>query len=224
MARKRKVGNLMGLAVLATLAGRPMHRYEIAATIKERGKDRDMAIKWGSLYTVVDNLAKHGFLEVVGSERDGARPERVIYQITDAGRTEMLDWTKELIATPETEPDRFVAGLSVMSAVPPDDVVELLGRRLTALEAETTATRDGLAAALDSAVPRLFLVEVDYELAMLEAEAGWVRALRDSIVDGSYPDVDLWRRWHSTGAPVAEVVAQVEARMKGEAPSTPATD
>ncbi len=84
MAAKRKVDNLMALAVLATVVQRPMHRYEIASLMRARGKDQDMDVKWGSLYTVVQNLAKHGFLEVVGTSRQGARPERTVYQITEA--------------------------------------------------------------------------------------------------------------------------------------------
>ena len=55
MAQKRKVANLMALAVLATIVQRPMHRYEMASVMRARGKDRDMDIKWGSLYTVVQN-------------------------------------------------------------------------------------------------------------------------------------------------------------------------
>ncbi|WP_280448033.1 PadR family transcriptional regulator [Nocardia cyriacigeorgica] len=97
MATKRKVGNLLALAVLSVIIERPMHRYEIASTLRDRGKDRDMDIKWGSLYTVVQNMAKAGFLEVVGCEREGARPERVIYRITDAGRAALIDWTRVLI-------------------------------------------------------------------------------------------------------------------------------
>ena len=42
----RKVSNLLGLAVLAVLAERPMHRYEMASVIRSRGKDRQLAVKW----------------------------------------------------------------------------------------------------------------------------------------------------------------------------------
>ena len=59
MAKKRKVANLMALAVLATVVQRPMHRYEMASLMRARGKDRDMDIKWGSLYTVVASLEKN---------------------------------------------------------------------------------------------------------------------------------------------------------------------
>ncbi len=82
----RKVSNMLGLAVLATVVERPMHPYEMATVIRERGKDQDMTLKWGSLYTVVQNLHRHGFIEVVESARHGGRPERTVYRITDAGR------------------------------------------------------------------------------------------------------------------------------------------
>ena len=126
MAAKRKVDNLMALAVLSTVIQRPMHRYEIASLMRARGKDQDMDVKWGSLYTVVQNLAKHGFLEVVGTSRQGARPERTVYQITEAGRQEMLDWTRELLSAPEPEHPKFAAGLSVQMILSPEEVIALL--------------------------------------------------------------------------------------------------
>lgn len=196
MAKKRKVGNLVALAVLSVMTEGPMHRYEIAATLRARGKDRDMEIKWGSLYTVVQNLAKAGFLAVVGTERDGARPERVIYQITDAGRAEMVDWTRELIAEPEPEQGRFVAGLSILAALPPDEVAELLGRRQAALAEQITDVRAELDR-LDGTLPRLFLIESYYGLAMLEAEAAWTASTRQELVAGNFPGQNEWRDWHN---------------------------
>ncbi|WP_280272118.1 PadR family transcriptional regulator [Nocardia wallacei] len=209
MAKKRKVGNLLALAVLAVLFERPMHRYEIAATLKQRGKERDMDIKWGSLYTVVQNLEKHGFLEVVGSERDGARPERIIYRITEAGRAELDDWTRELVATPEPEHHRFVAGLSILGLLPPDDVIALLSERLRRLETIIAGERESIAAQR-AVIPRLFIVESEFQLAMLEAEARWAAALRDELTAGVFPDMDLWRRMHAEGVEPAEIVEMVE--------------
>ena len=91
VAKRRTVGNLLGLAVLSTVIVAPMHPYEIAATLRERGKEDDMAIKIGSLYTVVRNLQKAGFIEVADTSRAGARPERTVYRITRAGVAEL--WT-----------------------------------------------------------------------------------------------------------------------------------
>ncbi len=39
MAGRRKVGHLLGLAVLATVIERPMHPYEMATLIRDRGED-----------------------------------------------------------------------------------------------------------------------------------------------------------------------------------------
>ncbi|MEU1997365.1 PadR family transcriptional regulator [Nocardia gamkensis] len=210
--KKRKVDNLLALAVLSVIIERPMHRYEIAQTLRDRGKDHDMAIKWGSLYTVVQNMAKVGFLEVVGSERAGARPERVIYRITDAGRAEMADWTRELLSTPEPEHHRFVAGLSILAVLPPAEVVELLGTRLEALERTIGTVRRELGE-LAGALPRLFVIESEFGLAMLEAEAAWTRSLRDELAEGTFPGLAQWREWHERGALPSEVTELVERGM-----------
>ncbi|MFI7444682.1 PadR family transcriptional regulator [Nonomuraea indica] len=198
MAERRKVGNLLALAVLAALVEKSMHPYEMATFLKARGKDEDMPIKWGSLYTVVANLAKHGLVEAVESGRQGGRPERTVYRVTEAGRAELADWTRELVATPEREYPRFKAGLSVLGGLGPDEAAELLRRRLEALERGLAEQR----AALDAqraAVPRLFLLESEYELTMREAEAGWTRRLLADLTGGSFPDLDEWRRFHESG-------------------------
>jgi DNA-binding PadR family transcriptional regulator len=202
MAEKRKVANLMGLAVLATVVQRPMHRYEMASVMRARGKDRDMDIKWGSLYTVVANLEKHGFLEAIYVTRQGARPERTVYQITDAGRAELVAWTRDLIAEPEAEHTRFVAGLSVMAVLDPRDVVDLLRRRLQRL----TESIDTLQAEVQEAadVPRLFLIEDEYRIAMTRAEAEWTRSLINELSAGTFPHLDAWKRFHETGQMPAE--------------------
>jgi DNA-binding PadR family transcriptional regulator len=202
MAEKRKVANLMALAVLATVVQRPMHRYEMASVMRTRGKDRDMNIKWGSLYTVVANLEKNGFLEAIDVTRQGARPERTVYQITDAGRDELVAWTRELIAEPEPEHTRFVAGLSVMAVLPPRDVVELLRRRLQRLTESIDALRAAVQQAAD--VPRLFLIEDEYRIAMTRAEADWTRSLLDELSAGTFPHLDAWQRFHETGQMPAE--------------------
>lgn len=192
----RKVRNLLGLAVLATVAERPMHPYEIATVIRERGKDRDMGLKWGSLYTVVGNLHRHGFIEVAENARHGARPERTVYRITDDGRRELQDWVRELIAVPVHEPPRFEAGLSVWAALDPDEVTVLLRQRLARLDEENSAQR----AALEEhrrEVPRMFLVEAEYDLALREADAEFTRALLDELARDTFPDLEQWRAWHS---------------------------
>jgi DNA-binding PadR family transcriptional regulator len=196
--KRRKVGNLLGLAVLSVVFERPMHPYEMAAVLKQRGKDADMPIKWGSLYTVVANLEKHGFVEAVESVRDGGRPERTVYRITPAGRAEFEDWVRELVGTVEPEPPRFRAGLSMMGVLGPDQTITLLRQRIGQLDDRVEAQRATLDQ-LRPLMPRLFLVEVEYNLAMTEAEARWARTFLDELTSGALPGIDAWRRFYQTG-------------------------
>jgi DNA-binding PadR family transcriptional regulator len=209
VAQRRKVGNMLALAVLATVAARPMHPYEMASLLRARGKERDMPIKWGSLYTVVRNLERHGFLAVVESSRQGGRPERTVYRITDAGRHELQDWVRELLSTPEREQPRFEAGLSVWAVLDPDEVVGLLRRRLEQLDRDVAQEREALAQH-GREVPRLFLVEAEYDLALRAAEAAWTRGLLDDLTSGAFPGLDQWREWHATGAIPPEIADLAE--------------
>jgi DNA-binding PadR family transcriptional regulator len=208
MAKRRKVGNLMALALLSVLMHRPMHPYEMAGALRGWGRDRDMSVKWGSLYSVVQRMADHGFIEEAGTFREGNRPERTIYRITDAGRDELVDWARELLGTPEPEPSRFRAGLSVMVALPPDEVTGLLRNRLNALQAQAAALRDTIETHHD--VPRLFLIEEEHDLAMTEAETVWVRGLLDEVTSGTFPGLGQWRDFHDGAVLPDELIDQAE--------------
>ncbi|MFI5929184.1 PadR family transcriptional regulator [Micromonospora sp. NPDC051543] len=198
MPKRRKVGNLLALAVLSALVQRPMHPYEMAGTLRAWGKDQDMEFKWGSFYTVIRNLDKHQLIAAVESVREGRRPERTVYRITDAGRAELVDWARELVGTPMAEHPRFRAGLSVLAALHPDEATDLLRQRLDRLDDALRRDRETLAAHLRD-VPRLFLVENEYDLAIRDAEATWLRALLAELTSGSYPGLDFWRAFHETG-------------------------
>ncbi|MCI0685888.1 MAG: PadR family transcriptional regulator [Sporichthyaceae bacterium] len=198
MAKRRKVNNLLALAVLSSLFERPMHPYEMVSVLKERGKDQSMKINWGSLYTVVQNLEKHGFIEATSTTRQGRRPERTVYELTEAGRDELLDWMRELVGVPDREYPKFEAALSVLGVLGPDEAIDLLQQRLRHLDRLITAecaTLDHLSQEL----PRLFLIEAEYALDMRRAEATWVRALLADLADGSLPGVAEWRHYHETG-------------------------
>jgi DNA-binding PadR family transcriptional regulator len=196
MAKRRKVGNLLALAVLATLVERPMHPYELATLLRERGKDESIKIQWGSLYTVVQNLEKHGFVEAAGTARSGRRPERTVYAITKAGRAELDDWLRDLVGAPAPEFTAFEAALSVLGVLPPAEVIALLVKRADTIEAQVATRRAQVRDAMKT-VPRLFLVEIEYKLAIAQAEAAWVRSLVTELTEGTMPGMQIWHEFHA---------------------------
>jgi DNA-binding PadR family transcriptional regulator len=219
MAKRRKVSNLLALSLLTLLMQQPMYPYEMAATLRERGKDQSIKINWGSLYTVVQNLEKYGFIEAVEVAREGRQPERTTYQITESGRAELRDWLRELIGEPEREYTRFEAGLGEVGILSPDEVIGLLRDRLDALVASNVGHQADLEE-LGAQLPRLFLVESEYHQALRRAEEDWVRGMLNELTDGSFPGIGAWRQFHETGQVPEELLVPADQEREGG----PATD
>ncbi|MGY0063318.1 PadR family transcriptional regulator [Streptomyces sp. LZ34] len=211
-AKRRKLGNPLALAVLALLSERPMHPYEIAQVLRRRGKEHSIKINYGSLYTVVQNLEKHGFVEVAGTQRHGLRPERTVYGLTEDGRRELHDWLAELVSVPAREYPLFSAALSLILVLPVDEADELLRQRAETLEAQAEAL-DGTLDALVKNLPRVFLLETEYQLHMIRAEMEWVRSMRAELAAGDLSGAAAWRALSQTGEMPAEWV-EIEERTK----------
>jgi DNA-binding PadR family transcriptional regulator len=211
MAKRRKVSNLLALSLLTLLTQRPMYPYEMASMLRERGKDNAIKVNWGSFYTVVQNLEKYGFIEAVEVVREGRQPERTTYQITDAGRAELMDWLRELLSVPEREHSSFEAALGESAVLPPDELIGLLQQRLATLE-EANGRIQAELATLVAQLPRLFLIESEYYLAQRQAEEEWVRGLLKEFTSGAFPGLEAWRHFHATG----EVPDDVQALLEQE--------
>jgi DNA-binding PadR family transcriptional regulator len=196
--KRRKLSNPLALAVMVVLTQKAMHPYEIAQTLRRQGKDATTKINYGSLYTVVQNLEKHGFVEVKDVERQGNRPERTLYGITDAGQQEMVEWLSDLIAVPAREYPIFETALSLMGVVHPDEVARLLDERLASLEVQAASSRGALDKLYET-LPRVFLVEVEYQLHMVEAQAQWIRGFLKEVRSGELGGIEGWRSFHETG-------------------------
>jgi DNA-binding PadR family transcriptional regulator len=216
--RRRSTSNPLALAVLACLRERPMHPYEMATTMRERGKEQSIKLNYGSLYTVVDSLAKHGLIEAMEARREGRRPERTVYRLTEAGQARLDTWMSQLIAEPVKEYPQFEAALSLLPVLHPDTVGELLQTRIRILEQEIARERTLLETAHKAGLPRLLLIEGEYHLALRETELSWVRQLAGDLQAGTLEGQDGWRRVHETGEPPAwnmDTAALEELREAG---------
>jgi hypothetical protein len=127
---------------------------------------------------------------------------------------EVRDWLHELLSVPEDEHGGFVAALSEGGILPPHEVTELLTKRLATLDM-LNAEHEADLALWSERLPRILLVESEYQLAMRKAEASWVRALLAEITEGTISGMDSWRQIHETGEMPAEMKELDELAMRG---------
>ena len=197
----RRVRNLLALAVLSYLSRGPMHPYELGRTLRENDDGRSIKFNHGSLYMVVGQLEKAGFVAAQETSRAGQRPERTVYAITEAGRQELHEWLRELVEEPQHEYPSFVAALSLIGALPPDEAVELLRRRLERLARQRAEIRELIDRTVAGGVHPMFLVEEEYRIALLDADAAFVEGLVERITDPQDGWGPLWARFHTEESP-----------------------
>jgi DNA-binding PadR family transcriptional regulator len=195
--RPERPQSLLALAVLALLFERPMHPYEMAATMRERHKEESIKLRYGSLYTVVDGLQRDGLIEQQETSRDGRRPERTIYTITAAGSAELIAWMQDLLRRPVKEYPQFMAALSLLPVLPPAIVEALLLERLKHLDLAIRTRRGAVEGVLQRGLPPLFLIESEYEIALIEAERGFVKRLAARIAMDPAELAPMWPELHN---------------------------
>src|ERR1700758_3861337 len=107
----------LALAVMNLLMEHPMHPYEMKAKMKERRHDQVIKLRGGSIYDTVERLEQGGFIQAQETSREGRRPEKTVYAITENGREEILAWLRELLAEPVNEYPQFGAALAFFAGL-----------------------------------------------------------------------------------------------------------
>jgi DNA-binding PadR family transcriptional regulator len=174
----------LALAVLALLNEAPMHPYQMQVLIKERGKDEVINVRQrAGLYQTIDRLLRDGLIRVQETTRAENRPERTVYALTEVGETTMRGWVRAMLATPEQEFPDFPAALAHIPVLTPEDTERQLAAREAALSGkiEQIDRQFRLACAF---LPRLFLLETEYQRAVLETELAWVRGVLGDLRAG----------------------------------------
>ncbi|MDQ1082635.1 MULTISPECIES: PadR family transcriptional regulator [Microbacterium] len=176
----------LAVMILATLREADMHPYELMRLLKERRDDRLVPLQKGTIYHTVARLERDGLLAEVGVDRDGNRPERTTYTLLDAGRHAVEHWVRSEL--PQIDrPSDFRVALSEAHNLERDEVVALLDRRRALLISSVEEHRAGLGRAAESETPEQFLVELQRQAALLDAEVAWQDSLRARLSDRSLP-------------------------------------
>lgn len=173
----------MTMAVLGLLRERPRHPYEMQALLRERHVGSVVKLRGASLYDAIQRLVKAGFVEPIGTARDGARPERTVYALTDSGAAQLDLLVRGYLGTVEREHPVFVAGLAHILHLDREDAADLLRQRANKVQAELESTKQALQAMRDT--PRVVLLEVEYAQTVRQAELTWLRQVVSDVEDGT---------------------------------------
>jgi DNA-binding PadR family transcriptional regulator len=182
----------LGLIVLWMLYEGPKHVYGIQKLIEFQGKDRVVNVNSrASLYQTIERLVRYELVQAVETVRSERYPERLPYAITDSGREVARLWLREMLSTTEGEYPEFIAAVSILFGLAPDEAraeLELRAEKLAGALADAEAALSGAPPEL----PRLFLLEEEYRQALLQAELSWVRGVIDDLRHGRLTWSEAW--------------------------------
>ena len=185
----------LALSILELLNERMMHPYELAATMRARHHDEFIRLNFGSLYHTVEILERNGWIASAEREKEGRRPERTVYRLTDSGREVLERVVGEILAEPRREYPHFSAGLMFMHHLDAKAAVQHLEQRSQALHLVITKLSWVLGELRESGHTRLTVIELEHKIAMLQAERSWVMKITKEIADGRLE----WRAGIDTG-------------------------
>jgi DNA-binding PadR family transcriptional regulator len=197
MSNKARASNdVIALTVLSLLSERPLHPYQIERVIRERHKEWAMG-KTRSLYHAVDRLVADGLIEPLETSREGKRPERTIYEITELGREEQQAWLIDLFEEPVSEHPLFLIALSFLAYLPSPVALEALRVRAVALEGQVASVEVWIRALnQELRLPRPVTIETELFLALHKAELEWVRSIVAEIESGKLHWDEEYLRHH----------------------------
>jgi DNA-binding PadR family transcriptional regulator len=197
MSTKVRASNdVIALTVLSLLSEEPMHPYQIERVIRERHKAWAMG-KTRSLYHAVDHLVADKLIEPIETSREGKRPERTVYTITELGRDEHRAWLIDLFEQPAPEHPLFLIAISFLAYLTSPAALEALRIRAVALEGQIAGIEVwNRALNQELRLPRPVTLEAELHLALQRAELEWVRSIVAEIESGKLHWDEEYLRHH----------------------------
>ncbi|RHA43662.1 PadR family transcriptional regulator [Cellulomonas rhizosphaerae] len=164
----------VAVLLLALLHEQPMHPYQLHQALVERGDTRLVRVNAGAVYHGIERLEQGGLVEVVGTDRDGRRPERTTYRLTDAGRAAFAVRLRSLLGDEHPPYPLFSVGLAEADELPAADVAYELRRRREREETRRAELTARHAFARANGLPRRYALDVERDVALMATEIAWL--------------------------------------------------
>ncbi|HKS47671.1 MAG TPA: PadR family transcriptional regulator [Amycolatopsis sp.] len=187
MATSKAPLTTLAMAILELLHERPMHPYEMTQLMRERRVDRRVKLRPGSLYHTVERLETQGLIEVVGTQRQGRRPERTVYAMTDQGRDTFAAQTREMLSTLAQDYTAYPVALSAGSELELPDFLEQLKMRAMNLRSQVAAEEVVVDKVRGDNLPEIYWIDFAFVHHQRKSELDWTLKLIEDLETGCVP-------------------------------------
>jgi DNA-binding PadR family transcriptional regulator len=175
----------IALMVLSLLRAGPLHPYGMQRLIKAWHKDQVINVGHrANLYKTIKRLADDGLIAVQQVERDQAYPERTVYELTDSGQKMGLRWLGDMLGSVRNQYPEFPAALSFAMLTVPSELADGLEHRAETL-AGRLADLEGELDRFSAELPRVTLLETEYQRTLTSAEIQWLRQIVEQLRAGT---------------------------------------
>jgi DNA-binding PadR family transcriptional regulator len=175
----------LAMVILSFVLEAPSHAYRMHELIKQRGKDNVVNVaQRNSVYQTINQLLAAELIRVRETQQDEGRPERVVYEITPAGRKTFYAWLEGMLGEPRREFNEFPAALATVMALAPDVVVTQLRRRNEMLKQQLAEAASLTKEWQGKGLPRFCMLDDEYKQVLLKAEIKWLNGLIAELESG----------------------------------------
>lgn len=134
--------NLSRVVILGLLAERDeLHGHQIRRSVDLTNARAWGGITGGALYSALHRLADEGLIEAVREEMIGNRPPRVVYRITDEGRTELVVQRDQALESVFDSADPIAVVVLFAVGQDPSELVARLSARRLVIQSRLEALR-----------------------------------------------------------------------------------
>jgi DNA-binding PadR family transcriptional regulator len=165
-------------AVLALLAAKPAHGYELKSSFDQAVGDQWGGLNIGHLYQILDRLSRDGLIDSQRQPQQ-VKPDRVVHRLTPDGRAELDRWLAEpAIPARGYRDDFFLKIMAAVRSADPATLPAVLGRQRSHLLRQLHALAAARAATSTTAVESLLITAAELHI---RADLGVVDAAEKTL-------------------------------------------
>lgn len=166
-------------AILGLLMQRPLHGYDIDGEF-EKGLRNICHINISQIYAYLKSMEEQGWIESETVMQKSSPPKKV-YQVTDAGRTEMEQWLRKPIATERQIRDELLTKIFFCRYIAPGDLETLIEEQIKVHKEHLDAVNQAVEGSTDFFEGLL----LDAGRRHAEADYDWLLWMREQIAQNA---------------------------------------